>query len=256
MKLAIHLYLPLANVVLLLVPVARCGAGTNSSAPLPATSALGPHIEFAVTTHDCGAVKPPVASYEFVLTNTGDAMLVCSASTDPEMRVAPGQTGKIPVQVNISRITGPFLKLVPVHCNDANHPSIMLEFKGTVWRPIVATPMYLVFDAVIGAVTNETKITRIVNITDEPVTLSAPECREPSFKPELKTVIPGKEFELSVTRMPPFAEVSAPITITTSCKEMPTLTIFAVKGSNSSPAHLQPLPSSPLRPPIPPPPSP
>ena len=89
--------------------------------------------------------------------------------------------------------------------------------------------MFLVFDAVTGAETNQTKVARIVNNTDDPVTLSAPECREPSFKAELKTVTAGKEFELRATRVPPFADrpVAAPITITTSCKDMPTLSIQA-----------------------------
>jgi hypothetical protein len=50
-----------------------------------------------------------------------------------------------------------------------------------------------------GEETNETKVVRIINHLDGPLTLSPPQCANPAFKLELKTVQPGKEFALHVS---------------------------------------------------------
>ncbi len=215
-----------------------CGSlGTALPQNSRPAAVVGPRIEFATPIYDFGRITAGVVvKHDFVFTNTGDAVLEVDSVLggdyrgEWEKRVAPGQTGKIPIQFNSANFTGPVRKSLTVTCNDSNHPTTILQFKGTVWRPIEVRPMYAIFTPLVDEQTNETQTLRVVNNTDAPVTLSGPESANPSFKAEVKTVKEGKEFELLISRVPPFgqANVSAPITIKTSSKQMPTLSVEAL----------------------------
>jgi hypothetical protein len=202
---------------------------------------VGPRIEFATPVHDFGKITSGiVVNHDFVFTNTGDAVLevsyVRAAGGGPsdlqwDKFVAPGQTGRIPVQIRSAKYRpGPVRESVTVFCNDTNHRATMLQFKGMVWRPIEVKPAYVQFTPLADAQTNETAAVCIVNNTDEPLTLSAPECGTPSFKAELKTVKEGKEFELLISHVPPFSEANvapASITLKTSSQQEPIISVRA-----------------------------
>jgi hypothetical protein len=70
---------------------------------------------------------------------------------------------------------------------------------------------------------------RIVSQLEEPVTLSDVEGAHPSFHTELVTVKAGREFELRITALPPFASPSviAPFTMKTSSSATPTINVTA-----------------------------
>ena len=207
--------------------------GAALSAGAAGVPVLGPRIEFASLVYDFGTITSGVpVKYEFVFTNTGDATLVTEVKGsdyrgDWDKSVPPGKTGKIPIDFRSASFSGPILKSLLVSCNDRTHPTTILQFKGNVWKPIVVTPMSAIFSPLANAQTNETKTLRIVNNDATPLTLSAPECDNPSLRTELKTVKEGKEFELVVSLVPPFeqANLNVPITIKTSSKETPALKI-------------------------------
>jgi hypothetical protein len=153
----------------------------------------------------------------------------CTAVTNWDRRIEPGKTGTLHVLFNTGGMAGPVTKTLWVISNDPNEPGALLEFTATVWKWIDAIPSLAAFSFGPDFQTNETRVIRLVNNLDEPVTLSAPVCTNRSFKTELKTVKEGKEFELHITVVPPLGpgSVVAPITMTSSTTKMPVVTVNA-----------------------------
>lgn len=210
-----------------------------AAAPAVTNAALVPKIQFAEPIHDFGKVKinEPVR-YSFVFTNTGQAVLEitsvhpgcgCTTAGEWSRKVEPGKTGNIPIQYSAVGAGGPFGKTITVSCNDPSHNTVILQFKGVLWKPIDVTPQYAVFNVTVESVSNATSIVRIVNNEEAPLKLFAPESNNRSFAAELKTKQPGKEFELVVKPVPPLsAERNAgTITLKTSSTNMPVITINA-----------------------------
>ena len=225
------------------------------------TNANGPHIQFAETSFNFGKVAPTdKPQHEFIFTNTGTATLEiadvrpgcgCTTAGTWDKKIEPGKTGKIPLAFNPANFSGPVTKGATVTCNDATQASVYLQFQATIWRPIELQPQYVYFMPVEGEVTNETKIIKIVNNTEEAVKLQPAESASPVFKTELKEVKPGKEFELHVTYAGPVSNAAPQgnITIKTSATNMPTLSLNAVAMPQPAlvamPQHIQ-LPAGPL----------
>lgn len=218
-----------------------------SGAPEPRSS--GPAIQFEAPLLDFGQVTAgELVKHSFVFTNTGEAVLVvtnvrpaCGCTTAGEWTriVQPGETGIVPVQFNSSSFNGPVLKYVTVTCNDKAHPSVILQLKGTVWRPIEVQPSFAVLNLPEGSQTNVSATLHITNHLDAPVTLSAPELNNKAFSAELKTIVPGKEFQVIVSAMPPFegAGKVAQLTLRTSCTNLPV--IVASILANVQRAHVR-----------------
>jgi hypothetical protein len=177
----------------------------------------------------------------------------CTTAGAWDKQVAPGKTGKIPIQFNPANFFGTVSKGVTVTCNDPAQGTHYLQIQATVWRPIDVQPQYLHFMPVEGEETNETKVVRITNNTEEAVTLETPRSATPVFKTELKEVRPGKEFELHVTYMGPVSNASPQgnITINTSVAGSQPLSITAFAMTQPAivamPQFVQ-LPSGPFSP--------
>ena len=203
-------------------------------------NAGGPRIQFETPTYDFGKINSgAVVKHDFIFTNTGTATLEvtdvrpgcgCTTAGAWTKTVEPGQTGTIPIQFNSGNFSGPVQKNVTVTCNVASQPQTILYFKGTIWKAIDVNPTYAYFTPLADAQTNDTRIVRIVNNTDEVLTLSAPESANTSFKAELKTIKEGKEFELHISTTPPFGPgtVQGPVTVKTSSTNMPVITVNAI----------------------------
>jgi hypothetical protein len=157
----------------------------------------------------------------------------------------------IPLQFNSAGFGGPVTKQATVTCNDPSSSNLVLQIKGTVWKPIDVTPTMAFFNVSSEAASNETKTVRIVSNLDQPVTLSDLQLSNANFRAELKTVKEGKEFELNVTAIAPFTNspVMAPITLKTSTTNMPILNITAYavvqQAVTVTPSQLS-VPSGPL----------
>jgi Protein of unknown function (DUF1573) len=199
----------------------------NSSVPEPPGHTSGPRIEFATDVFNFGKVSSgEVVRHDFVFTNVGDATLEikevrpgcgCTTAGTWDKRVEPGKTGTIPLQFNSANMG-----------NDPAKSKVVLQFTGTVWKPIEVTPTTTVFNVSDESQTNVTKVVRIVNNLEEPLKLSDLECTNQVFRAELKTVQPDKEFELHITAVPPFTgSIRAPVTLKTSSEKMPTISVTA-----------------------------
>jgi hypothetical protein len=221
--------------------ITSCLAQTTSSSSSSTAVAVspGPKIQFAGMTFDFGKIDSgTLVKHEFVFTNTGSATLEikdvkpgcgCTAAGTWDKTVEPGKTGIIPLQFNSTGFGGTVAKAATVTCNDPGQSNVVLHIKGTVWKALDVTPTMAVFTASSEIQTNETKIVRIVSNLEEPLELSDLQCTNRSFQTELKTVRPGKEFELRITAVPPFTSTSinAPVTLKTSSPKNPTISVTA-----------------------------
>lgn len=201
------------------IPVPAPHVGTNASVP---------KIQFATPVYDFGKVlNGKVVKHDFIFTNTGEALLKiksvhtscgCTTAGAWSREVKPGQTGSIPIQFHGGNYSGPVTKRITVTCNDPAHRETVLQIKAKIWKPIDVAPQVAVLNLTAGASSNVTKTVRLINNLGVPVTLSAPESDNHSFTAELKTVQPGKEFQLTITAMPPFSagNIHAFVTLKTS----------------------------------------
>ncbi len=215
--------------------------GPKTPEPLVAKTTLtnAPRIKFQEMVHDFGKVKAnePLRT-DFIFTNTGASVLEisdvrpgcgCTTAGTWDKSVKPGDTGKIPIQFNPGNFSGSVTKSVTVTCNDPVQTVQSLSIKATIWRPIEITPAYVYFMGVEGEMTNETKTAKIINNLDEEISLEKVDSPNPRFKTELKTVKPGKEFDLLVTYLGAISNTlpQSVITIKTSSSNAPALTVTA-----------------------------
>ncbi|MBX3746489.1 MAG: DUF1573 domain-containing protein [Verrucomicrobiae bacterium] len=232
-----------------LVAGSLAGTAVLSAAQSPAPPAVAetaatavgraPRIEFATPNYDFGRVGAgQVVKHDFVFTNTGNATLVltevrpgcgCTTSGTWDSEVEPGRTGRIPIQFNSGGFSGRTSKSISVRCNDPQRPSLFLQISADVWTPVTLQPASVYFNLTGESPTNQVRTVRLVSNLDGPLTLEEPETESAAFRTHLKTVQPGREYELEVTTVLPLptSYVHAPITIKTSSPEVPVLTVPA-----------------------------
>lgn len=217
------------------------GALPQPAPAFPATNAAAnaasPHIVFATPVYDFGKVTSgePV-KYTYIFTNTGNAVLEltevrpschCTTAGEFTRNVEPGKTGSIPIQFNSAGYpAGPVMRAITVACNDKTQPTVTLQLKGTIWKPIDLVPPYAILNTPDDAPAAST-VLRLVNHTNEPITVSAPECNHRAFAVALTNTVPGKEFQLTVSLVPPLAatNISAQITLKTSSTNSPVISV-------------------------------
>jgi hypothetical protein len=219
--------------------------------PLPAPSTAlptagaaaaqgSPRIAFSTLSYDFGRAQAgDLVKCEFVVTNIGTSTLElidvrpgcgCTTAGTWQKQVQPGQTTSIPITFNSANFAGPVHKQVTVTCNDTNRSVTTLEIQGNVWKPIEITPLYVYFNLTADMETNEVRSVRIVSHLDAPITLSAPESSNKGFDLELKTIQPGKEFELLVKAGVglPGGTVQGNITVKTDSTNTPVINLSAI----------------------------
>jgi hypothetical protein len=201
------------------------------------TNGTGAKIKFATPVYDFGKVAGgEVVKHAFAFTNIGTGLLElkdvrtscgCTTAGTWTRQVEPGQSGTIPVEFHTGNFSGPVSKPVTVTCNDTNQPVVTLQIKGTIWRPIELIPQTAMLNFLIGSPSNVSSVVRIVNNTEEPLTLSPPESDNRAFAAELTTNQPGKEFQLLVRTVPPLGDrnVYGRIVLKTSSSKMTNLSL-------------------------------
>jgi copper(I)-binding protein len=211
--------------------IATAGAQPTSPPPpaagVAATNTAGPKIRFATPMYDFGrAQSGELVKHTYIFTNIGDETLIlanvqpqcgCTTAGEWTKQVEPGQTGSIPIQFNTANQPSQVFKQVTVTCNDKSQGTLFLQLRGSVYKPLEVNPQLAVLNLSPDVETASTIVT-ITNSTEEPLTLSAPESNNKAFKAELKTIAPGKGYQLVVSSVPPLTAggVQAQITMKTS----------------------------------------
>jgi hypothetical protein len=210
---------------------------STPAAVAPASVPEGGHIQFEATTLDFGRAKcGDMPRVTFVFTNTASDQVLEIKSVQPQCgcttagewtrRVEPGKSGSIPLQFNTANYSGTVAKFITVTTSDPAQGSIMLQLKGTVWRPIEVTPLFAIINIGPDATNGSTSARININL-DEPVDLEPPESQAPSFAAEITNNVPGKEYTLvvrTVGRLSP-GTTSGQIVVRTSSTNVPSVTV-------------------------------
>lgn len=216
------------------VPAPVAPAATKVAPATNAPTLAGPRIRFATPIYDFGRVRSgdPI-KYSYIFTNLGEQTLEithvqpscgCTTAGEFSKKVEPGQTGSIPVQLNTERFTGQLTKTVTVTCNDKAQSHVVLQLKGTLWKPIEWTPIYPVLNVVADAPNASTTV-KVVNNLPEDVQIYGAECNNPAIRITIVTNQPGKEYQLTIAANQPVStgNAQAQVTIKTSATNMATV---------------------------------
>jgi Protein of unknown function (DUF1573) len=198
------------------------------------------HAQSGVVTspdYDFGVVKQGErVSHVFEIWNTGDAALhidkveMSAAGLTSRFgdEVLPRGGAPITVEWNTTGFSGDVDATAIIYTNDIKQPQIQLHLKATVKPPIEFDPFPAVFFTVYQDESPEKHI-RIVNHEETPLELGKVEAPENHYTVQLKTIRPGKEFELAIQVRPglPFGRYTEPIYIETNLLPRPRLQIQA-----------------------------
>lgn len=199
-----------------------------------------PAIQFPEPVHNFGTVgKGQTLRYDFKVLNTGNAPLEisevrpscgCTTAGEWTRRIEAGGSGSIPIKMETAQFTGPVTKTITVTSNDPARPSTVLEINATIWTPIQISSPVVIFPALtqLDQVVSQTVTFR--NQVEGTLQLTDLQSDKPVFRPVLKETIPGREFELTITTVPPLTTGthSARISLKSSNPEMPVLAVQAV----------------------------
>jgi Protein of unknown function (DUF1573) len=232
---------------------------TAAPAVAPEANRAGPKIQFADPVYDFGRSPANIpVKHTYVFTNVGDETLTltsvqplcgCTMAGEFTHEVPPGKTGTVPVQFN-GVGSGVVHKTVNVNSNDKEHPLVALQITGTLWTPITLEPPNAALNVSPDS-TAATNTIRIVNNTEEMLTLSEPESNQRGIAATLTTTKPGKEFALTVRTLEPWATagLAGQITIRTSSTNVPPIVITAWVNVQQAVTYYPPvlnLPAGPL----------
>ncbi|MBM2851340.1 MAG: hypothetical protein HW418_4282, partial [Anaerolineales bacterium] len=217
--------------------VSKADAQKADRAPAPRP---GPRIQFPVSTHDFGSVsKGEPVRYDFKVLNAGDAPLEisdvrpscgCTTAGEWTRRIEAGGSGTIPIQLETAQFTGPVTKTITIASNDPTRPTAVLEINASIWTPIQISNPVVIFPALTQLDQVVSRSVTIRNQVEGSVELTDLRSDKPEFRPALKEIVPGREFELTITTVPPLTNGThtARITIKSSNPKMPDLAVQAV----------------------------
>lgn len=192
---------------------------------------------FTKREHDFGRVHAgDRVRHAFPLTNSGPHPLAiasvrascsCVELGDWPERLAPGESGSIPVLLHTANYFGPVQETLTVTGTDPAHPPVTLRLRADAWRPIEVQPASVVFEWFPQDPGDSLGTVRILNRGEAPLELSPPTSRQPGLAADLIPVVPGREFELRVRRVPPFqrGNLYGSLTLQTSLDSMPVLEV-------------------------------
>jgi thiol-disulfide isomerase/thioredoxin len=206
--------------------------------PMKPEDVKGPHpvAKPDEEAHDFGQtwVGPPLA-HSFKITNGGDAPLEisrvkpscgCTIAGNYPKTIAPGESGEFPFSLASNKLRGHFEKSVTISSNDPVTPELRLKLKGEVKRYVEVTPPSANFARITTQEPQE-RIVNLTNNTDNPLKLTLDQPADSKFKAELVEKTPGKQFDLRISAVPPFApgNLRATVTLKTNIPEQNEVTV-------------------------------
>ncbi|MEE8170543.1 MAG: DUF1573 domain-containing protein, partial [Phycisphaerae bacterium] len=201
----------------------------------------GPGIVFDTPAYNFAEVMSGADIYhEFWFTNPGVEPLTinsvrpscgCTTAGSWDRRVAPGESGRIPIRLKTARFGGKIAKTVTVTTNVPGSDRITLRIEGEVWQPITVTPPRISFGRISPSEVNEPKTREVIitNNTDEPLEITGVDCNSKVYRADVQPVEPGKKFKCTVTALPPFpaGSMAAQIKLATNFKSKPQIVLTA-----------------------------
>jgi hypothetical protein len=235
-----------SSAALIFLSVGFAGFAQAQPAPAPVAPAVasaapgGPEMVFPTNNYDFGRVTMGYqVNHTFIVSNAGTQTLTisevrpgchCTTAKDWTHQIAPGKTGEISIKFDSGGINGDVTRSITVRSNGKTAPVQTLLIHGNVWREIEVTPQTAYMMVMPESTNTASTIVHIVNQGATPIELSEPTCSVPTFKGRIKVLVPGKEFELTVSTMPmmPSGNNVGTISIKTTSTNSPVLNITAL----------------------------
>ncbi|PTX91724.1 DUF1573 domain-containing protein [Opitutus sp. ER46] len=234
---ALHVRRPALGAVLALVLLA--GAAGAAPGAKPESTAV-PAVMLPERAHDFGRVpQGTVLRHGFTLRNEGgrtlrviDLLSSCGCTTTPDWprELAPGASGVISVALDTTQFAGPITKTITVVTDDPRQPRIGLELKADIWTPLSLSQPTLLFPALSSPDATMTRSITLRREVEGTLAVTKLQSSNPRFAAAAREISPGKEYELTVTLVPPLAEGThtGRITLETGLAELPTLQVPVV----------------------------
>lgn len=185
----------------------------------------GPRIEVAEAIHDFGKIPPgETRQHEFVYRNLGSEPLEvkqvrtscgCTTTGEWDRRVEPGESGRVAIKFSSGSYSGVLQRNVTLVTNDPRQPQLVLQVKAQIWAPFEVNPKTVMFQYDPDSTEGQTRVVRVTNQLDEPMAIVGVQSGHPGFAATIEAVNPGREFELSISTVPPVGRgtVSTAVTL-------------------------------------------
>jgi hypothetical protein len=153
----------------------------------------------------------------------------CTTTDQWERQIAPGAVWKLPVKFVAANRRGQSSKTITVDTDDPGWPVITLSLEGEVSPRIEVSPTPGVNFGTLRQDSNARKTLTIVNNGPEPVSLTNPTVDTAFLKVDLRSIEPGRRYELDVETVPPLKveNLRGKIILVSSLREMPEVAINA-----------------------------
>lgn len=183
---------------------------TLLAGPSAAAEALAPNALYPVRTYDFGTVRQgEKISHCFVVRNQGKAPLTITGMQLPSPEiiargpasVAPGQEGKVCVDLDTTSMSRAIHTWVIVFSNDPIVPKLPLYINGVVNAPIDMIPYSTVFASLFKGESAQRGVI-VVNKQKKPLKILGLETQGQHFKATIKTRKPGQIYEVAI-EIPP-----------------------------------------------------
>lgn len=202
-----------------------------------ALSADAPKAAFPETRFAFGKVpKGTAVEHEFVLRNEGGAALrIMGIRTTAPLelgrmpaQIEPNAEIRLRVQLDTSKLSGPFEGQILITLNDPALPEARLVLEGRVVPPIELSPRSAFFVAARRGERKESSV-ELINHESEPLRIEAVEHPKERFGTKIETLEEGRRYRLSLILNPdgPGGKKTDTILVKTSSRTMPVLNIPA-----------------------------
>lgn len=146
-----------------------------------------------------------LVSHRFELQNRGDAPLRITEVNAPckcfrasyDKEIAPGQAGKLQVEIDTSELSGPVFLSASVRTNDPARPRALLRISGEVRGPVVLLPRDHVDLTTVAGEDQEQPVVLEIN-RKAPLKATKVESTSKVFVPRLETEAAGKRYRVVV----------------------------------------------------------
>ncbi|MBN1699902.1 MAG: DUF1573 domain-containing protein [Spirochaetales bacterium] len=172
--------------------------------------------EFITEIYNFGQVNEgEKVTYTFKFKNVGTKTIIiddvrttcgCTLIGEFDREVAPGASGKIPVELDTDGFEREIAKAVQVTTNIPDRKEIILTLRGTVYSPIIVRPRILWLGLVTTAVSSLHGTFSIKNNSDVPLKIEKIIPPHDGVIVRNTSVQPDEEYLMDVTVNPPFGE--------------------------------------------------
>lgn len=202
-------------------------------------------------TYDWGTVAPAKLKAAIKVMNVGTDTLkinevrpACGCTVAPIDKnvLAPNDIATIDVTLDVSSRTGPVEKSITIASSDRDTPYYVLHLKAIIRRPLTLVPTnYFVVSNGEKGVPTEASVIRIMNSSDQAVTIQPPQLSSGNVKVEFadidgpREINPGETLELKATVTPLDEKyVFGELTVATTSAEMPQINL-SITGNMKQP---------------------